>query len=404
MKGYIGTREKCAICKGKLIHEEKRKGCFCPDHPEAGATTFYVKFGKDIYRRFKDYDLASRFLTGLRFKNDEGTFDLRDYKKNNPLGFENLAVKWLEYKASVGIDPRTLQYLSNFIQKAIAKWGNRNIKEISDGDIEDLIFDKNWITPQGKTPSLKTRNNMKSCLHDFWSWAVKREKRNGKSLIAMPEFPAISFELGWRNITDIEHQIKILDEIKRISWVINPKIWLGIKMLSTYLNIRPGELRRIKERDINLESGIIVIKKPKEKLAGEGKYIFLDDEDIDLIRSMPRGLPDMFFFRHNKGLSGLKAGAPFGPKYFNTWWARACKNIGIEGVGLYGGTRHTTATALGQVLTPEEIKRGGTGSKTNKAFDRYFQPHKRDHVKVAIALKKLRNEIYGELIDLKKIK
>ena len=59
---------------------------------------------------------------------------------------------------------------------------------------------------------------------------------------------------------------------------------------------------------------------------------------------------------------------------------RACKNLGVEDVGLYGGTKHTVATALGQLLSPEEIKRGGTGSKTNKAFDRYFQPQKREHV------------------------
>ena len=97
MTGYIGTREKCAICKDKLVHDEKRKGCFCLNHPKVGATSFYVKFGRDIYRRFKDYEMASRFLTGLRFKRDEGSFDKRDYKKENPLGFENLAENWLSY-------------------------------------------------------------------------------------------------------------------------------------------------------------------------------------------------------------------------------------------------------------------------------------------------------------------
>lgn len=400
MKGYIGTRQKCPVCQGKLKHDEKRKGCFCAIHPDIGATSFYVKFGKEIYRRFKDYDAASRFLTGIRFKNDEGTFDKRDYKKENPLGFENLSKSWIEYKAETGINRKTLQYLTSFIERAAQKWGNRNIKEISDGDIEDLIFDKHWITPQGNKPSLKTRNNMKSCLHDFWSWAVKREKRNGKHLLSMPEFPTINYELGWRNITDLKTQAKILDEIKKISWSVNPKIWLGIKMLSTYLNVRPGELRRIKERDINLESSIIVIKKPKEKMHGQGKYIYLVDEDIELIRSMPKGLPHLFFFRHLPGFSGIKAGSQFGLKYFSKWWDRACKNLGIGGVSLYAGTRHTTATALGKVLTPEEIKRGGTGSKTNKAFDRYFQPQKRERIRVIAEIEKLRNEARGELIDL----
>jgi len=55
---------------------------------------------------------------------------------------------------------------------------------------------------------------------------------------------------------------------------------------------------------------------------------------------------------------------------------------------------------LGQVLTPEEIKRGGTGSRTNKAFDRYFQPHKREDVRVITAIKRLKKGANGELFEL----
>ena len=54
---------------------------------------------------------------------------------------------------------------------------------------------------------------MKSCLHDFWIWAVRREKRGGKNLIEMPVFPEISFTLEWRNRTDIQTLEAILDEI-----------------------------------------------------------------------------------------------------------------------------------------------------------------------------------------------
>ena len=51
---------------------------------------------------------------------------------------------------------------------------------------------------------------------------------------------------------------------------------------------------------------------------------------------------------------------------------KACKNLGIEGVDLYGGTRHSSAKALRAYRTPEEIKRA-TMHSTNKAFERYFQ-------------------------------
>jgi len=79
-----------------------------------------------------------------------------------------------------------------------------------------------------------------------------------------------------------------------------------------------------------------------------------------------------------KSWFGTKDRDQFGPKYFKTWWDKTCKGLDVQVVGLYGGTKHTVATALGQYLTPEEIKRGGTGSRTNKASDRYFQPQRQE--------------------------
>lgn len=52
---------------------------------------------------------------------------------------------------------------------------------------------------------------------------------------------------------------------------------------------------------------------------------------------------------------------------------RACENLGIEGVDLYGGTRHSSALALrGEGCSPEEIRRA-TMHSTNKAFERYYR-------------------------------
>ena len=42
----------------------------------------------------------------------------------------------------------------------------------------------------------------------------------------------------------------------------------------------------------------------------------------------------------------------------------ACKELGIENLDLYGGTKHTTVTAANECLTPEQIKQG-TGHTTN---------------------------------------
>jgi hypothetical protein len=63
--------------------------------------------------------------------------------------------------------------------------------------------------------------------------------------------------------------------------------------------------------------------------------------------------------------------APFGIKYFYKWWIKACANLGIEGVDLYGGTRHSSVRALRKYRSPEEITRAAM-SETNKAFERYM--------------------------------
>ena len=56
----------------------------------------------------------------------------------------------------------------------------------------------------------------------------------------------------------------------------------------------------------------------------------------------------------------------------------ACKNsgecnLGVEGVDLYGGTKHSTVVA-GRMAgkTPEELKRSTMHGSTNKAFERYL--------------------------------
>jgi hypothetical protein len=96
------------------------------------------------------------------------------------------------------------------------------------------------------------------------------------------------------------------------------------------------------------------------------------DDDIALVKSIPRGFPELRFFRHVKGIRSQKEGSPFGEKYFYKWWVRACDELGIEGVDLYGGTRHSSAIALRKYRTPEEIKRA-TMHTTNKVFERYFR-------------------------------
>jgi len=387
MEGGIYTNERCRNCNGKLVHDENKNGFVCSvnyDHSLVIPKNCRVKFGRNVTRRFNNYryEEASQFLAGLRYKKIEGTFDVRDYKSDNPLGFENHALKWLSKKEKE-TKSNTYRNLKRDIYKAIDCWGQKNIKTIGYGEIEDFLFDLNV--------SSKTRYNTWSCIHDFFTWVVKREK------IPMPDMPDCSkFELGWRTIIDLSSQQEIINKVKEISWDINPKIWIGIKWLSTYVSIRPNECRMLKEGEINV-NGFFVIPHPKEK---NPKLVAMLDEDIELFKTFERNHPNTFFFRHLKGNGTAKPGSHFGKDYLYKWWKKACSELGIEGVDLYGGTRHSTTTALAEHFTKEELRDSGTMHATNKSFERYMQSKKNDSKRIYQKVSKMR----GELLNLQERK
>jgi len=187
--------------------------------------------------------------------------------------------------------------------------------------------------------------------------------------LTLTQLPEIKFELGYRNTIDKETQERIIAECYNIAKDYNIRIWIGIKFLATYFNARPHEIMNIKEGDINFKTGEILIPHPKERKA---KIIYLLKEDIDLLKTFPRGMPHLFFFRHRQGVKGVKADKKFGEHLFYTTWKKACDNLGIKNVDLYGGTRHSSVKALREFRTPEEIKLASMHA-TNKAFERYYQ-------------------------------
>ncbi len=361
MRGNIYTEQKCTICNGKMRHNPSIRAVVCSEHPEQKADgRFIVLFGRSVRKRFEEYRLAERFLDGLRYEVDRGTFDSRDYKHSNPLRFGNLADQWIEHKKHE-VKKGSFKNISSCIKRAKKEWEDKNIKSIGYAELEDFF--------QSLPLTNKTKSNYRSILHTFWSWLRKRRILKTDQI---PEFPEISFELAFRKTIDKETQQAILEELRQISSKENIKIWLGIKFLSTYISIRPVELINIQEKHIDTKNGFLIIPHPKEK---RPKIVPLTDEDIEILNGFPVGLPDLYFFRHKTGKGGVQAGTKFGDRYLYKWWKRACKNLGIEGVDMYGGTRHSSALAMTEFATPEQIK-SATMHTTNRAFERYYQVSK----------------------------
>ena len=104
----------------------------------------------------------------------------------------------------------------------------------------------------------------------------------------------------------------------------NPKIWLGCDMLSYYVNIRPKDLLNLKEEDVDVNNRVLIIKRPS-KARGQIKkltvrLIYQHVEEIKNIRKRYPSIPNDYFFRHMKGISGVKENSKFGEKYFYKYW------------------------------------------------------------------------------------
>jgi len=337
-----------------------------------------VRFPGGVLKRFADRGEAERFITGLRFKKDEGIFDPRDYQKDNPLGLETLASEFLTKRKLDGLKcPRALRFR---LGKAVEYFGNRNIKTINNREVEKF---RSWLLLHEEWSS-KYKACILTTLHTFLKWVAHVE--NGENGFKMPEFEAIDFEMKMRNILDKDTQLAVLEEVKRLTWHLNPKIYIACLWLSTYVTARPIELLSIVESDIDADAGVIRLRRNKE--GRDDKRIYLLEEDVAYLKTLPKALhPDTtFFFRHSQVREGLQKkflGRQFGTKLLYNWWEKASANLGVDGVSIYPGTRHSSVSDLGKYYSPEEVMDDGTGHTTSKSFLRYF--HVRAEKKRAVS-------------------
>lgn len=338
MKGGIYTDQRCIVCGG--IMRDTGRDVSCAIH-HVKADKFKVKFGK-VIKRFGSYPAATRFLTGVRYETDRRTFDERDYKKDNPLSFRNASERYKAHRKP-SIKPNSYRSMSNHFDKAQAYFQNRSVKDLNYADFEDFLKS----LPQ----SDKTKKNVQTSIIAMYGWLKKRQEVH-----LLPEFPEVEFELGYRKTIDKDAQQSILDDIKAHEPF---KVWLGIRFLATYISLRPMELMNVTWGNFDAKNGYIYIPHPKEK---KPKAVPMLPDDVFLLGNLPKSVPSMFIFGDSKR---------FGVNRFYKAWKRACARLGIEGVDLYGGTRHSSARALRKHFSPEQIK-SATMHSTNKAFERYF--------------------------------
>ena len=278
-----------------------------------------------------NHTLAEQFLIRLNWEGIEGSFDERNYQKNNPLGLANLAEQWLETRKG---KVRCYRNLSNHMGKAISYFGNTNIRAIRFASLEY------FYSSLREEMAEKTKRNIFTTLHSFWRWVCDNEE-DKPNPITMPKFPQIKKgKPNLRKIVTPQDQAMILDKMKEI--VPAPKAYLAAMWMITY-GLRWIELRPIKLKDFN--NGFLRVWDWKQENYKEKKLL---PDDWALIEQ-DTTFPEMYFFRH-------PTGEQLGRDYPYSWLKKASVELGFD-VHPYAIVRHSTITNLSDYYTPEEIKR-----------------------------------------------
>jgi len=355
MLGGIYSDQTCPKC-GSRMQDNRRDAVSCPGHPEEKATKLIVQVGRKIRRRFsgeEGYSKACRFLTGIRFKKDEGTLDERDYQASSPLAFSKLAgdyiqTKEMELKRGL-LAKGTFRPIKHELGLAISCFGDANVKEIGFIELQKFLLSLDNL-------SSKSIHNVRTNLHAFWCWLVKAKVIRPEE---KPEFPNVEFNLTKRKVVDIPTQDAILQEVYKLVMHEAPRVYLAIRWLCIYVALRPVELLRLKERNVDLKLGCVTVEDHKTvRKSKEPKTFPLLPEDIELLKKLPKGFGDMPLFRHDSAYnSNLKQGQGFGPNILYRFWKRACVNLGISDVDLYGGTRHSAMRYYREHMSTEDVLR-----------------------------------------------
>jgi integrase len=282
---------------------------------------------------FHSKDHAQATLIKIAAEIENGTFDANFYAKSKKslLSFSVYALEWLAgCEKREERDELSLAYLKDlqrFIHKIfIPYFQQTNILDIKGRELKAFFLSLNYHA--------KTVYNIMAALHKIFKDAVYEEV-----IPAMPNFPKQGRipEPDW-NWAYEDVQDHILGQLEQDDLY-------AIFFLMSH-GCRPGELRALKHKDLDLKADKVTIRRSfsRTKLVETTKSkrrrtIDLDETWKEMYLARPRAIdPEAFIFNKN--------GKPLSATWLTKQWRKACDKAGVDGLTLYDGTRHSLASQL----------------------------------------------------------
>lgn len=296
---------------------------------------------------------------------------------------EPLLQRWIEgFKKKVATEkrqPRTLAEYERWVGDHFSWWHGKTLADVDSQAIED--WDHALATERKLKP--KTRRNVLSGFRSFLRWV--HEQR--------PTFVIPRFE--WPEVD--EHMPTIITEqlqsqlIATIPWPKQGVFWLMALTL-----VRPSEARVLRLRDWDGADQIRVGRAAKDNKKG-GVVRGLKSRNVKVVpvefplndwlaEHVPpeRRLaePDSPLFRNPDSPDGW-----WSKSALRRAWQAACEKVGVEGVSLYEGLKHSSATHLKALGADDRVLAQLAGHRDPRSILRYA---KLEPGTVATALRRLR--------------
>ncbi len=278
------------------------------------------------------YQRASVLLAHIQHEIENHIFDASRYvvAELQKFYFENLIKKWMDDKKKLAergqLSWSYLNPLKGHIDNYILPYfKGKDIRDIRTVDIKEFCRQ----LPERLSP--KTQKNITNALENLFNVLLQDEVIEKK-----PVFPKISVPepaIKWCNR---EVQDNILNAI--------PDQHRFVFFFLTRQGLRPAEAVAVKWSDIDLHNGIITVQRTmsNRKIVERTKTRtvrprLLHPEVLDILRSIPRGLPNVYLFINpNSGKTYLTDS-------LQRLWKTACKATGAD-IELYQATRHSVAS------------------------------------------------------------
>ena len=258
--------------------------------------------------------------------------------------------RWLEIKRrEARAHDRAASYVAELERWAkaggyFAWWAGKSIRDVTEASLEDWAL---WLGEQpgrrrgaraGEPLSPATRARILAGFRSFLGWLYQR-----RELAELPRhFPWPKVPERARRVLSIVDQAAVFAAI--------PEADRGIFLALGTLGLRPSEARALEVAD--LRDGWLSIDK---KCAGQGVDApVVQGTKTSFARTLPIGeelaawigkhVPREARLERRRLFVLSSTSAPWSHSSLADYWRDACEKVGVRGVSLYPGTKHTFAT------------------------------------------------------------